>query len=168
LWGAVAHFQRPPPLFQGFGPCGRWLAANGQAFAVSTGKPVWVPSAGEGWEMWKQSTATFSPDSRLLCGRVSVSSSAKREDFERGEHDVWELASGKRLVRLQAQQLERVAFSPDNRTLAYVTGFGVHLVDLVTGKLLAEYEDPGKRQEKLTVGRANRMLGARDRDGQER
>src|SRR5262249_34022308 len=117
LWGAVAHFQRPPPLFQGFGPCGRWLAANGQAFAVSTGKPVWVPSAGEGWEMWKQSTSTFSPDSRLLCGRVSVSSSAKKEDFERGEHDVWEVTSGKRLVRLQAQQLESVKVSCHMPTL---------------------------------------------------
>jgi WD40 repeat protein len=129
--------------FQSFAPCGRWLAVNGQVFAVSTGKPVWAPSAGEGWEMWKQSTATFSPDGRLLCCRVSVSSSPKKEDFERGEHDVWEVASGARLARLEAKQISRVAFSPDNRTLAYVTGFGVHLVDLGTGKLLAEYEDPG-------------------------
>src|SRR5262249_34522358 len=74
-------------------------------------------SAGEGWEMWKQSTSTFSPDSRLLCGRVSVSSSAEKEDFERGEHDVWEVTSGKRLVRLQAQQLESVKVSCHMPTL---------------------------------------------------
>jgi RNA polymerase sigma factor (sigma-70 family) len=104
--------------FQGFAPCGRWLVANGQMFAVSTGKPVWAPSAGQGWDMWKQSTVTFSPDSRLLWGRVSVSSSAKQEDFDRGEHDVWEMSSGARLARLQAKQVSRVAFSPDNRTLA--------------------------------------------------
>jgi WD40 repeat protein len=139
--------------FQGLAPCGRWLVANGQVFSVSTGKRVWVPSAGEGWELWKQSTATFSPDGRLLCGRVSVSSSANKEDFERGEHDVWEVASGAPLARVQATQISRVAFSPDNRTLAYVTGFGVHLVDLQTGKLLAEYEDPG-------INCANYMTGA--------
>jgi hypothetical protein len=93
---------------------------------------------------------------------VSVSSSAKKEDFERGEHDVWEVASGKRLVRLQAQQLERVAFSPDNRTLAYVTGFGVHLIDLVTGKLLAEYEDPGINCANYINGAAATLMFAPD------
>jgi hypothetical protein len=93
---------------------------------------------------------------------VSVSSSAKKEDFERGEHDVWEVASGKRLVRLQAQQLERLAFSPDNRTLAYVTGFGVHLVDVVTGKLLAEYEDPGINCANYISGAAATLVFAPD------
>jgi WD40 repeat protein len=129
--------------FQGFSPCGRWLAAAGKVFAVSSGQPVWSPSAGEGWVVWQQSPLRFSADGRLMCGRVSVTSSAKKEDFERGEHDVWEVASGARLARFTARHVERVVFSPDNRTLAYVTGYGVHLLDLETGKPLAEYEDPG-------------------------
>jgi hypothetical protein len=112
--------------------------------------------------MWKQSTATFSPDGRLLCGRVSVSLSAKQEDFERGERDIWEVASGARLARLEAKQVSRVAFSPDNRTLAYVTGFGVHLVDLETGKLLVEYEDPGINCANYMTGEAATLVFARD------
>jgi RNA polymerase sigma factor (sigma-70 family) len=148
--------------FQGFAPCGRWLAANGQVFAVSTGKLVWTPSPGDGWEMGKQSAATYSPDGRLLCGRVSVTSSEKKEDFLRGEHDIWEVASGQRLVRFEARHLGRVALSPDNRTLAYVTGFGVHLIDVLTGKLLAEYEDPGINCANYMTGPAVTLLFAPD------
>jgi RNA polymerase sigma factor (sigma-70 family) len=133
------HFD----YFQGFSPCGRWLAAAGKIFAVSSGQPVWSPSAGEGWSVWQQSPVRFSADGRLMCGRVSVTASAKKEDFERGEHDVWEVASGQRVARFTAKHVERVVFGPDNRTLAYVTGYGVHLIDLETGKPLAEYEDPG-------------------------
>jgi hypothetical protein len=72
------------------------------------------------------------------------------------------VASGKRLARLQAQQLERVAFSPDNRTLAYVTGFGVHLIDLVTGKVLAEYQDPGINCANYLSGPAATLMFAPD------
>jgi WD40 repeat protein len=129
--------------FQGFSPCGRWVAAAGKVFAVASGQPVWSPSAGEGWSVWQQSPVRFSADGRLMCGCVSVTSSAKQEDFERGEHDVWEVASGQRVARFTAKHVERVAFGPDNHTLAYVTGYGVHLIDLETGKLVAEYEDPG-------------------------
>jgi WD40 repeat protein len=148
--------------FQGFAPCGRWVVADGQVFAVSTGKQVWAPFAGEGWGMSKQQTATASPDSRLLCGRVSVLRSANQEDFERGEHDIWEVASGARLARLAAKQVRRIAFSPDNRTLGYVTGFGVHLVDVETGKLQAEYEDPGINCANYMTGEAATLVFAPD------
>jgi WD domain, G-beta repeat len=129
--------------FQGFSPCGRWLAVGGKVLAVATGKAVWTPSAGEGWFVWQQSPVRFSADGRLMCGQVSVEASANQEDFERGEHDVWEVASGARVARFAAKHVQRVVFSPDNRILAYVTGYGVHLLDLTTGKLVAEYEDPG-------------------------
>jgi RNA polymerase sigma factor (sigma-70 family) len=129
----------PSAHFQAFAPCGRWLAAHGQLFAVASGKAVWVPSAGAGLGMTKRFTATFSPDGRLLCGRLK----AEKEDFERDAFGVWELASGTLLTQVTAKNVARVAFSPDNRTLAYVTGWGVHLLDLETGKRLAEYEDAG-------------------------
>jgi RNA polymerase sigma factor (sigma-70 family) len=129
--------------FQGFSPCGRWVAVGGKVFTVATGKPVWTPPAGKGWIVLPQSPVRFSPDGRLMCCRVSVESSPDPDDFERGEHDVWEVASGTRVARFTAKHLQRVVFRPDNRTLAYVTGYGVHLLDLATGKLMAEYEDPG-------------------------
>ncbi|MBO0699312.1 MAG: PQQ-binding-like beta-propeller repeat protein, partial [Zavarzinella sp.] len=129
--------------FQGFSPCGRWVAVAGKVFAVATGKPVWTPRAGDGWVVGQQSPMRFSADGRLACGQVSVEMSANPDDFERGDHDVWEVASGERVARFTARHVQRVVFSPDNRTLAYVTGYGVHLLDLATGKLIAEYEDPG-------------------------
>jgi len=148
--------------FQGFSPCGRWLAVGGKVFAVASGQPVWSPSAGEGWSVWQQSPVRFSADGRLMCGCVSVTSSEKKEDFERGEHDVWEVASGQRVARFTAKHLERVAFGPENRTLAYVTGYGVHLIDLETGKLLAEYEDPGINCSNYLSGEAPTLVFSPD------
>src|SRR5262249_13155040 len=52
--------------------------------------------------------------------------------------------------------------SPDNRTLGYVTGYGVHLVDLETGKLLAEYEDPGINCANYMTGEAATLAFAPD------
>jgi RNA polymerase sigma factor (sigma-70 family) len=130
----------PSACFQAFAPCGRWLVANGQVFAVTSGKPVWTPSATAGLGMTKRFfTTPFSPDGRLLCGRLK----AEKEDVERDAYGIWEVASGTLLTQLTAKNIARVAFGPDNRTLAYVTGWGVHFLDLETGKLLAEYEDAG-------------------------
>jgi WD40 repeat protein len=143
----VSRAEIPEPAtfgyFQGFSPCGRWLMFRGQVYAVSNGRSVWAPSAGKGWQVSEQEPATFSPDGRLVCCRVSVSESPRIEDFDRGEYDVWEVASGARVIRLTAKHLGRTAISPDNRTLAYATGYGVHLIDLATEKVIAEYEDPG-------------------------
>src|SRR5262249_50093777 len=136
----VSRAEIPEPgtfsYFQGFSPCGRWLIFKGQVYAVASGRPVWSPSAGEGWQVSEQETATFSPDGRLVSCRVSVTQSARQEDFERGEHDVWEVATGTRITRLTSKYLGRAAISPDNVILAYATGYGVHLIDLTTGKLL--------------------------------
>ena len=130
----------PSACFQAFAPCGRWLVTNGQVFAVNSGKPVWTPSAGAGLGMTKRFfTTPFSPDGRLLCGRLK----AEKEDFERDAYGIWEVASGMLLTQLTVKNIARVAFGPDNRTLAYVSGWGVHLLELETGKLLAEYEDTG-------------------------
>jgi WD40 repeat protein len=148
--------------FQGFSPCGRWLAVGGKVLAVASGKAVWTPSAGEGWFVWQQSPVRFSADGRLMCGRVSVEASANQEDFERGEHDVWEVASGARVARFTAKHVQRVAFSPDNRTLAYVTGYGVHLIDLLSGKLVAEYEDPGINCSNYLSGEAGTLVFSPD------
>jgi RNA polymerase sigma factor (sigma-70 family) len=86
---------------------------------------------------------TFSADGRLVCGRVSVGASANKDDFDRGEHHVWEVATGARITRFTAKHAGRMTFSPDNRMIAYATGYGVHVVELVSGQLTAEYEDPG-------------------------
>jgi WD40 repeat protein len=162
----VSRAEIPEPgsfgYFQGFSPCGRWLMFRGQVYAVASGRPVWTPSAGEGWQVSAQETATFSPDGRLVSCRVSVNESARKEDFERGEHDVWEVASGMRITRLTSKYLGRAAISPDNRTLAYATGYGVHLIDLTTGKLLAEYEDPGINCANYMTGEAQTLAFSPD------
>src|SRR5262249_49331628 len=120
----------------------------------ASGKSVWTPSAGEGWALHFQMATKFSPDGRLYCGQVFPQSATDKEEFQRGEHDVWEVASGARLTRFAAKHVARIAFSPDNRTLAYITGYGVHLLDLVTGKPLAEYEDAGVNCANFMTGEA--------------
>lgn len=145
-----------------FSQCGRWLAAGGQVFVVASGKSIWTPSAGEGWTLHPQMATKFSPGGRLLCGRVVPQSSTDKDDFDRGEHDVWEVASGARLTRFAAKHIGRIAFSPDNRTLAYVTGYGVHLIDLVTGKPLAEYEDSGVNCSNFMTGEAETLVFSPD------
>jgi RNA polymerase sigma factor (sigma-70 family) len=143
----ISQVEIPVPgqfdYFQGFSPCGRWVAANGQLFDTASAKQVWAPDAGPNWTALKQDDIVFSPDGRLACGRVSVEFSTNQEDFKRGEHDVWEIATGTRIARIVAKHAGRMAFSPDNQLLGYATGYGVHVVDLASGKLIAEYEDPG-------------------------
>src|SRR5262245_11775127 len=101
-----------------FSPCGRWLAVGAQVFAVSSGKSVWTPSAGEGWILHFQMATRFSPDGRLYCGRVFPQSTTDKDDFDRGEHDVWEVASGARLTRFAAKNVGRITIITDNRKLA--------------------------------------------------
>jgi RNA polymerase sigma factor (sigma-70 family) len=162
----VSRAEIPEPVtfsyFQGFSPCGRWLMFQGQVYAVASGRPVWAPSAGEGWQVSEQETATFSTDGRLVSCRVSVKESARKEDFERGEHDIWEIASGMRITRLTAKYLGRTAISPDNRTLAYATGYGVHVIDLTKRRLLAEYEDPGINCTNYLSGEAQTLAFSPD------
>jgi RNA polymerase sigma factor (sigma-70 family) len=144
----------PYGCFQGFSPCGRWLVHKGEVYSVTSGHPVWTPSAGEGWEVAERSLAHFSSDGRLLCLPVSVSPVVKAEDLGKGGFDVWEVASGSRLARLNAKHIGRAAYSPDNRIFAYTTGYGVHLVDLIWGKLVAEYAAPGINNSRYFSGPA--------------
>jgi RNA polymerase sigma factor (sigma-70 family) len=150
------------PYFQGFSPCGRWVAVAGRVHSVATGKPAWSPSAGQGWLVHTQGRVRFSADGRLACGPVSPEVSASPDDFDRGDHDVWEVASGARVVRFTARHVQRVVFAPDSRTLAYVTGYGVHLLDLTTGKLIAEYEDPGINCARYLSGEAPTLVFSLD------
>jgi RNA polymerase sigma factor (sigma-70 family) len=145
-----------------FSPCGQWLSVSAQVFQVSSGKALWTPSAGEGWLMHFQEAMKFSPDSRLLCARVIRQATGKNDDLEEADHDVWEVASGKRIARIAANHVGRVAISPDNRTFAYVTGYGVHLFDLVSGKPLAEYEDPGINCSNFMSGEAATLMFSPD------
>jgi RNA polymerase sigma factor (sigma-70 family) len=145
-----------------FSPCGRWLSVDAQLFQVSSGKSLWTPLAGDGWLLHFQGALKFSPDGRFLCGRVMPQVTGKKDGFEEGKHDVWEVASGTRIARIAANQVGRVAISPDNRTFAYVTGYGVHLFNLVSGKPLAEYEDPGVNCANFMSGEAATLVFSPD------
>jgi WD40 repeat protein len=152
----------PYGYFQGFSPCGRWLVHKGEVYSVTTGHTVWTPSAGKGWEVSERSPACFSADGRLLCLPVSVSPVVKAEDLGKSGFDVWEVASGSRLARQNVKHIGRAAYSPDNRVLAYTTGYGVHLIDLITGKLLAEYEAPGINNSRYFSGAATTLAFSPD------
>jgi WD40 repeat protein len=133
----------PPPwgMFQAFSPCGLWLVAYGTLFDVRSGARLWTPAADATTRLRDEYFATFLPDGRLLCGQLkSYQEQAEQEEQE--VNGVWEVASGALVHRFSAKHAGQVAFGPDNRTLAYVTGWGVQLLDFITARPLASYENP--------------------------
>src|SRR5262249_15114876 len=83
-------------------------------------------------------SVTFSADGRLLCGPLR--SDVSMLDLD--EYAVWEVASGAVVGRIAAKHIGQVAFSPDNRILAHVTCWGLHLIDVTTWETVAAYETP--------------------------
>jgi RNA polymerase sigma factor (sigma-70 family) len=126
-----------------FSPCGRWAVLGGQVFHVPTGKALFAPSGGPGERLaqgnpWPPAPVWFSPDGRLLAGRLS-----KAGDRAADTLAVWELASGALLARFPTGgRLAPVVFAPDGRTVALLDGWGVHVHDLLTGKRMASYAAP--------------------------
>jgi hypothetical protein len=82
--------------------------------------------------------------------------------FGGGVDHVGAVASASQVTWLSAKHWARSAISPDNRTLAYATGYGVHLIDLTTGREVAEYEDPGITCANFLTGAAETLVFAAD------
>ena len=131
------YFVRPP-----FSPCGRWLAFAGKVYHARTGTELFAPAAGAGerlmvGEIWNTAPTWFSADGRLMAGRLEKG--GKSADALA----VWELASGRVLARLPGgDRIAQVEFGPDGRSVAVVDGRGVRVLDLLTGKPVAEFVAP--------------------------
>jgi RNA polymerase sigma factor (sigma-70 family) len=125
-----------------FSPCGRWVVLAGKVYHVATGTALFAPGGEPGevliaGDRRNPSPVWFSPDGRLLAGRLSrkVGDQAAADTLA-----VWELASGTVLARFpKVGHVAQVAFAPDGRTVALLDGWGVHVHDLLTGKRLAAY-----------------------------
>lgn len=158
----LSQAEVPPPdpfaYFQAFSPCGRWLVTNGRLFAVGSGRQLYTPSAGGGLGLSRRASVAFSPDGRLFAGALKH----EKEVVERDEYGVWEAASGGLVATLSARHVGQVALGPDNRTLAHLTGWGIHLTDLTTGKGVAEYEAPGVNCTTYMTSEARTLVFAPD------
>jgi WD40 repeat protein len=159
---SVSQSTVPPPRgttqFQAFSPCGRWLAAYGELYQVASGTRLWTPAIDDKTSLSPLLAVTFSADGRLLCGRPRSAETLLDLD----ECAVWEVASGALVARLSAKHVSQVAFSPDNRILAYVTGWGLHLLDLTTGQQVAAYEAPGVNCNSVWMSEAHTLVFAPD------
>jgi WD40 repeat protein len=144
------HFEHSP-----FSPCGRWVVLGGKVYHVGTGRELFAPAGAAGerlvpsdqWHMgpW------FSPDGRLLAGRLS----GKAGD----SLAVWELASGTLLARFpKARRVAQAAFARDGRTVALLDGWGVEIHDVLTGKRLAAYPAPDVTTELKGLGCGTQTL----------
>jgi RNA polymerase sigma factor (sigma-70 family) len=135
----ISQAKIPAPAasesFQAFSPCGRWLVAYGNLYDVASGERLRDLAHFGNKSLSKLDPVTFSADGRLLCGRIL--NDAIEEEF-----GVWEVATGATVARFPSKNVGQVAFSTDGRTLAYVTGWGVHVLDLANGEKVAEYEAP--------------------------
>jgi hypothetical protein len=80
----------------------------------------------------------FSDDGRLMAARLS-----KKDDRSDAMMIVWELASGHVMAQFPRVGLvAQLAFAPDGRTLALLDGHGIQLLELRSGKPLADYAAP--------------------------
>jgi len=103
-----------------------------------TGQWSWPRAVDDKLKLTPLLSVTFSADGQLLCGRLR----SVDDPLDLDECAVWEVASGMVVARLPAKHIGQVAFSPDNRIMAYVTGWGLNLLDLTTGQPVAAYEAP--------------------------
>jgi RNA polymerase sigma factor (sigma-70 family) len=161
-----------------FSPCGRWVVLGGKVYHVGTGTELFTPS-GEPSERllpgdrWARAPVWFSQDGRLMAGLLSRKGARGPEGTD--TLAVWELASGKVLARVaQAGFVAQAAFAPGGRTLALVDGWGIRIVDLLTGKRLTAYAAPdvtcdvtdrGCGTQTLVFAPDGRTLATGHRDG---
>jgi len=122
------YFPKSP-----FSPCGRWAVLAGKVYHVRTGIELFAPAGEPGGRLnpggWNdKGPVLFSPDGRLLAGFL------ERTDGGGTVRNiaVWELASGKILMRFPGSSLTaQVAFASDGRTIALANARGVSLHDLL-------------------------------------
>jgi RNA polymerase sigma factor (sigma-70 family) len=145
----LAHFTVPGNLYFPtcpFSPCGRWVVLGGKVYHVGTGTELFTPAGEPGERLlagnrWARAPVWFSEDGRLMAGllcRKGATEAAATDALA-----VWELASGKVLARVpDAGFAAQAAFAPDGRTGALVDGWGIRVVDLLTGKRLAAHAAP--------------------------
>ena len=136
------HFVYPIPPFS---PCGRWAVMSGKIFHVGGGAELYAPQAGEHKRLFpggrSQGPIWFSPDSRLLAGRLQTEGGTDKQATD--TIAVWELATGKVLASFpNSHFVDQVAFSPDNRTIALVDASGIRIHDLLTGNRMVSYAAP--------------------------
>jgi RNA polymerase sigma factor (sigma-70 family) len=165
------QFPRSP-----FSPCGRWAVLGGKVYHVGTGTALFTPAGDAGERLlagdWRgDGPVWFSDDGRLLAGRLLPPGGKESAETLA----VWELASGKILVRFpKAGSVAQIAFAPDGRTIALLDGRGVRIHDLLTGKCRAEYAAPdvscyftdrGRSTETLVFAPDGRTLATGHQDG---
>jgi hypothetical protein len=102
---------------------------------------------------------TFSPDGRVLAAVVYTPGTPPSAVFGggRGEMrcvDLWEVASGKRLLRIETGPAGFLAFSPDGRVLATASEDAICLWDVSTGKKLFRRPAHERFRVRGTHGRA--------------
>lgn len=132
-----------------FSPCGRWVVHDGKVYHALTGSELFAP-AGDTGERLAGWPVGFSADGRLL---ATKSSAGRDGEAASDAIAVWELASGKVLVRLPGSaQAAQVAFAPDNRTVALADARGVRLHDAATGRRLCEFPAPNVTCEIVDAG----------------
>jgi WD40 repeat protein len=127
----LANRRWPDP--SPFPPC---LAPDARRVAVWGVRDVRVEDIITGEELvtfagTRYNCPTFSPDGRVL---VTAVFGGKREEMR--WVDLWELASGKRLLRIETGPAAFLTFSPDGRVLATASQEALCLWDVATGREL--------------------------------
>ncbi len=134
------YFERSP-----FSPCGRWVVIGKKVYHVGSGAELFAP-AGEpderlaAWDRETRGSVWFSEDGRLMAGllRKNGEKSAANDTLA-----VWEMATGAMLARYpKAGFIAQATFAPDGHALALLDGRGIRLVELTTGKRLAQFAAP--------------------------
>jgi RNA polymerase sigma factor (sigma-70 family) len=139
-------------------PCGRWVVLNDKVYHVGTGTALFPPTGEHGERLvqtgWFAPPVWFSDDGRLMAGLLS-----KKEDRSVAVLIVWEVASGNVVSQFaRVGFVAQLAFAPDGHTLAWLDGHGVRLVDLRSGKPLADYLAPDVNCELVNRGCTTQTL----------
>jgi WD40 repeat protein len=124
-----------------YSPDGRWIASGGWDSTIRLWDAVTGEDCGPPWDNGDVvKTLDFSPDgSRLVSGRHDGL-------------DVWDVATGRRLQRIQAPApgIVAVAFHPDGRTLAALdTVEGATVFNAATGAILTRVRVGGVHDTKV-------------------
>ena len=147
-------------------PCGKWLAAGGNArlavFELATGKELALPGLARG----RYPAVAFSPDGKHLAAAAGLAA------------DLWDVEGAKHLRRFEGHKLpvRAVALHPDGKHLVTTSSSGglatgvedvtLRLWDAGTGKDLARFRDTPPALEELAVLPGGRVV-ARGTNGVE-
>jgi RNA polymerase sigma factor (sigma-70 family) len=124
------------------------FATDGKALSGCDGQMLWLWDRAAGKEIRRLelvsrdkqlvwSTSAWSPDGKLFA--------IAGDSFGDGSFPVFDAAAGKEVCRIaaRAQHLKWLAFSPDNRFLAFSENDGgIHLHDLPSGKKIGQIDVP--------------------------